>query len=204
VFPHDDIAPKQVRTWRDEIAAAGIVQLYRVDGREYGYFPDWAVPSCAWAQRIDRPQPSNLPPPPSGSTPEPFVEASTNGSSSHSSKDRRATVEPGAEQPASGSTEDRKGVDKEGNGSGNARAARQTRIPDGLTLADRRAKHAADHGMTRDVAHREFAKFRTWHTSKGSKHVDWDQAWLTWVLRWQENTPKPQVEAHPDLPEGWA
>lgn len=87
---------------------------------------------------------------------------------------------------------------------GNARAARQTRIPDGFALADRRAQHAADHGMTRDVAHREFAKFVAWHSSKGSKHVDWDRAWLTWVLRWAENTPKPLVEAHPDLPEGWS
>jgi hypothetical protein len=85
-----------------------------------------------------------------------------------------------------------------------ARAARQTQIPEGFALADRRARYAADHGMTREVANREFAKFATWHTSKGSKHADWDRAWLTWVLRWAENTPKPQVEAHPDLPEGWA
>jgi hypothetical protein len=85
-----------------------------------------------------------------------------------------------------------------------ARGARQTRLPEGFTLADARARYAHDHGMSREIAHREFAKFVAWHSGKGSKHVDWDKAWLTWVLRWAENTPKPQVEAHPDLPEGWA
>lgn len=83
--------------------------------------------------------------------------------------------------------------------------SRGTKIPDDLDLSGPRARYAHDHGMTRDVAHREFATFRAWHTAKGTNDVhNWDQAWLTWVLRWEKNTPKPQVEAHPDLPEGWA
>jgi hypothetical protein len=123
----------------------------------------------------------------SGAEPEP----SRNGSSPDALMPSRTPAELGS-----------KGAREQGRG--NARTARQTKIPEDFALADCRAQYAANHGMTRDVAHREFSRFVAWHTSKGSKHVDWDQAWLTWVLRWKDNTPKPQVEAHPDLPEGWA
>jgi hypothetical protein len=64
VFPLDDIKPTLVKRWRDEIAATGIVELYQVNGREYGYFPQWRK-----HQRIDRPQPSSLPGPSNRSTP---------------------------------------------------------------------------------------------------------------------------------------
>lgn len=84
------------------------------------------------------------------------------------------------------------------------RGKRRSKIPDDLDLSGPRARYAHDHGMTRDIAHREFSTFRAWHAAKGGLYEDWDQTWLTWVLRWAKNTPKPQVEAHPDLPEGWA
>lgn len=76
VFPHDDLSSPKIRQWRDEIAAAGLIQLYDVAGRQYGHFPGWEK-----HQRIDRPQPSSLPPPPGRD--------SSNGSTSRSG--RRST-----------------------------------------------------------------------------------------------------------------
>lgn len=59
IFPHDDLSPVTVRKWRDEIAKAGVVELYAIDGCEYGHFPNWKK-----HQRINRPSPSLYPPPP--------------------------------------------------------------------------------------------------------------------------------------------
>jgi hypothetical protein len=61
VFPHDDLPVSRIKKWLDEIETAGIVRLYAVHGREYGYFPNWAV-----HQRINKPQTSSLPRPVNG------------------------------------------------------------------------------------------------------------------------------------------
>lgn len=85
IFPHDNLKPVLVQKWRDEIAAVGMITLYSVEGCEYGILPKWRK-----HQKIDRPQPSSLPPPPSSNLPpeppdnepfgDPFDDASTNGS----------------------------------------------------------------------------------------------------------------------------
>lgn len=59
VYPHDELSVAMIRKWRDEVAASCLIQLYRVAGREYGWFPNWKR-----HQRINRPSPSVLPPPP--------------------------------------------------------------------------------------------------------------------------------------------
>lgn len=70
VFPHDDLPLPTIRRWRDEIAKAGIIGLYRVDGCEYGHFPNWGK-----HQKISHGSPSVHPSPPewfqngSGGTP---------------------------------------------------------------------------------------------------------------------------------------
>lgn len=58
VFPHDDLPPKTVRTWRNRLACSGIVHIYTVEKREYGRFPKWKQ-----HQRISKPQPSIIPAP---------------------------------------------------------------------------------------------------------------------------------------------
>lgn len=58
VFPHDELPPKTIRTWRDAIAASGVVTVYVADGCEYGFFPNWKK-----HQRISKPQPSIIPAP---------------------------------------------------------------------------------------------------------------------------------------------
>jgi hypothetical protein len=59
VFPHDRLPMATIRRWRDEIAKSGVIELYQVDGLEYGHFPGWTK-----HQKINRPYPSAIPPPP--------------------------------------------------------------------------------------------------------------------------------------------
>ena len=60
-FGYDrDVPESKVEEWLAEVAATGLVILYRAeDGTPLGYFPDWHE-----HQRIDRPKPSTLPAPP--------------------------------------------------------------------------------------------------------------------------------------------
>lgn len=56
-FPwDDDITPAKVSRWLEEIAAQGIVLLYRSEGRPYGAFRHWRR-----HQRVNRATPSTLP-----------------------------------------------------------------------------------------------------------------------------------------------
>lgn len=65
VFPYDDLPAPKVRKWLEEIASVGVIRLYRINNREYGYFPNYRT-----HQRISHPQPSTFPPPSvNGSTP---------------------------------------------------------------------------------------------------------------------------------------
>ncbi len=59
VFPHDNLPAATVRRWRDAVQKSGVVDIYSVDGCEYGVFPNWST-----HQRISRPTDSIHPPPP--------------------------------------------------------------------------------------------------------------------------------------------
>jgi hypothetical protein len=59
VFPHDELPAKTIRRWRDEVAAAGIIEVYSAGHSEYGYFPNWLK-----HQKVYKPYPSTLPAPP--------------------------------------------------------------------------------------------------------------------------------------------
>lgn len=59
VFPYDQDAARKIERWLDEIAGAGMIELYEAAGVRYGAFPTWLR-----HQKINRPQPSQLPPPP--------------------------------------------------------------------------------------------------------------------------------------------
>ena len=68
VYPHDNVTHKQVTAWRNAISQVGLIELYTVNGFEYGHFPRWAD-----HQKISHPAPSTFPEPPqrsSGSIPE--------------------------------------------------------------------------------------------------------------------------------------
>ena len=66
VYPLDtDVTPAKLTRWLSEVTTARpsddrpLVEVYRIDGVPYGYFPKYGR-----HQRINRPQPSSLPAPP--------------------------------------------------------------------------------------------------------------------------------------------
>jgi hypothetical protein len=71
--------------------------------------------------------------------------------------------------------------------SGPPKSKRKTRLPNDLDLSGGRAQRAHDLGMDRETAHHEFEKFRTYHAAKGTLFLDWDAAWRSWTLKWQES-----------------
>lgn len=69
VFPLDtDVTPAKLTRWLAEVtdkrpsADRPLVEMYDIDGVPYGWFPKYRK-----HQRINRPQPSALPPPPADS-----------------------------------------------------------------------------------------------------------------------------------------
>jgi hypothetical protein len=60
LFPDDDDAPALIPEWIAEIKTQGIVIFYIADGTPYGAFRNWRR-----HQKINKPTPSTLPPPPS-------------------------------------------------------------------------------------------------------------------------------------------
>jgi hypothetical protein len=59
VFPNDDIPPKKLAAWLDELTCLGLVTIYNGGRVRYGAIPKWKR-----HQRISHPQTSPLPPPP--------------------------------------------------------------------------------------------------------------------------------------------
>jgi hypothetical protein len=59
VFPNDDDAPRQIDDWIATIREQKLILFYLVDGTPYAAFRHWAR-----HQKINRPTPSDLPPPP--------------------------------------------------------------------------------------------------------------------------------------------
>ncbi|HEX8489336.1 MAG TPA: hypothetical protein VF642_12380 [Propionibacteriaceae bacterium] len=71
VFPHDELPPKVIRQWRDEIDKSGLIGLYVVDGLEFGWWPNWTK-----HQKINRPAASLYPSPPGAAIHGSFTESS--------------------------------------------------------------------------------------------------------------------------------
>jgi hypothetical protein len=59
VFPNDEDAPRQIDDWIATIREQKLILFYLVDGTPYAAFRHWAR-----HQKINRPTPSDLPPPP--------------------------------------------------------------------------------------------------------------------------------------------
>lgn len=102
IFPLDDLPPAPIKRWRGEIVGQGLIRLYRVGPHEYGYLPHWRK-----HQRIDKPQPSALPPPPDDepfaeSIPESFPESLGERPSNDSRGDRKGSITPNPTAAAAG------------------------------------------------------------------------------------------------------
>jgi hypothetical protein len=63
VFPYDSVSTAKLTRWLAEVERSGMVTRYEVDGNRYVAFPHWSK-----HQKVDRPTPSDLPPPPTNST----------------------------------------------------------------------------------------------------------------------------------------
>jgi hypothetical protein len=59
VYPHDTVTLREFDKWFQEVRQSKIVETYTSETRSYAWFPNWLK-----HQRINRPQPSSLPPPP--------------------------------------------------------------------------------------------------------------------------------------------
>jgi hypothetical protein len=83
VYPHEEIPPAKLRRWLAEVVDHGMVELYQVGSRQYGWLPKFRK-----HQVVNRPQASSLPPPDSlnGSRND-SVNSSVNSSVSHSRND---------------------------------------------------------------------------------------------------------------------
>lgn len=58
IYPYDEVTPKQVKAWRDELAASGVIALYEVGRGTFAVFPNWHK-----HQVIAKYTPSKLPEP---------------------------------------------------------------------------------------------------------------------------------------------
>ena len=58
VFPYDQVAPRRLAVWCDEVAASGIVRFYEHAGIPYAAFTNWGR-----HQRVNRPTDSVIPAP---------------------------------------------------------------------------------------------------------------------------------------------
>lgn len=62
ILPFDDVTAEDIAAWLDELEAAGLIARYQADRRTWIAIVSWLED-----QKIDRPTPSRLPPPPLGS-----------------------------------------------------------------------------------------------------------------------------------------
>lgn len=63
LYPYDDFTREQVGGWLDELAGAGRIRLYTVDGQSYAVITSWTK-----HQRVDNAAKSELPEPPAEGT----------------------------------------------------------------------------------------------------------------------------------------
>jgi predicted transcriptional regulator len=60
---------------------------------------------------------------------------------------------------------------------------RATRWPEDFKLTEELRSYAVEHGIAITEVPHEWERFENNHRSKGSKFIDWNRSWYTWVLR---------------------
>lgn len=63
-------------------------------------------------------------------------------------------------------------------------------IPDSFTLSSKHIEYAVSKGISEQDIQGIFDEFKNWHQAKGTKYVDWDAVWRTWVGKHLEYHPK--------------
>lgn len=71
-----------------------------------------------------------------------------------------------------------------------ARAAserqRATRFPENFLLGENLRGYAVEHGMPAGEVESQFEHFENFHKAKGSRFMDWNRAWYTWVGNYKQ------------------
>lgn len=167
IYPlNDEKTERKVAALLDELAAAGFLWRYEVDGRRY-----FQVVNFGEHQKPRHPTPSKFPPPPPD-----FDPTTTNGG--RATADRRKPPEDRAVPPHVDVV-----VDGDGGGEGAPpQRQRPTPIPSDFALDDDMHAWAVEHGVGGCVDF-ETAKFIDHHKAKGSKVADWRAAWQNWMRR---------------------
>lgn len=80
------------------------------------------------------------------------------------------------------------------------RRKKTSALPPDFEITDGMFKWAQKKGLSDPVIVREGEKFINHHRAKGSKMLDWNAAWRTWILRCLEYNPAPEAESEPPKP----
>ena len=134
------------------------ILFYTVDGRDYGYFRNWAKYQRVYGNTSKFPQP----PADCGDIPQ---DAATSCSYSYPISENRESIIDISQQPVA-SLPPTKVLN------------RGSVFPEGFVFNERAEEMAKGYGLN---VHKEFAAFRDHHTAKGSIFRDWQAAFRTWL-----------------------
>lgn len=170
LYPYDDDAGERIDTWLDELATAGHIRIYGIDGDSYLDIPKWLK-----HQKIDHPSKSRLP-----------------AFSGDFAKPRETfaphTLDLGPVPRTVGPSE-RACADAQPRQTKAHKTKPGTRIPDGWRPSNAGRAFAADRGLDPDSTADAFVDW--WSAATGSNAVkrDWDAAFRTWCRRAVESGP---------------
>lgn len=203
VFPFDDdLTDKRVAELLDDLAAAGRVVPYMVEGDPYLF-----LPKLPEHQRLEPKVDSRLPPPPDPlPTHTDSPQSASDTDKSTSDADQTA---PHADDSASGTDEPASDADdsallyvagsrEHGAGSRGRARARASHAPDDLLITDAMRAWAQTHAVGVDLD-RETQRFLDHHRAKGNAFKDWHAAWRNWMSRavdWGPRQPAGGTVGH--------
>ncbi|MGH3095485.1 MAG: hypothetical protein ACRDMV_05730 [Streptosporangiales bacterium] len=167
IWPLDDVSLRDIEEDLETLSAHGRIVRYEVDGRCYLAVTNWSD-----HQRIQKPSPSNIPPP--------------SDLSSSAGTDRSGSAT-GTVVEDSGTTTGGKG--KEGKGKeGSSARKRATKLPEDWQPTERHHSFASEHRLNVD---REVFRFRNHAEANDRRQVSWNAAFSTWLDKARDYQSKP-------------
>lgn len=171
IFPSDDIASTSIRGMLDELSSNNLIELYKVEDKEYFIVTGWEK-----HQRIDRPtykyplQDGDIP------------------------KTCRRHVDERSPPERNG----KEGNGEEGKGKRGAKRA--TPPPKDFSITAGMKSWAGEKAKNVNLE-RETEKFLNHAQAKGLTYKNWESAWRNWMLKSLEyNPPKKPTSPFPDVP----
>ena len=178
LFPHDeDVTPKDLTAWLDELEAVDSIRRYKVGADTYIYLPRWRD-----HQKISHASPSRLPDPPevlrnvSRDMPETLAPDLGKGSRNKDlgKGSRNASANAGAVDVPS--------VPAPETGSVSRQPKKATPVPSDFPITESLKNWAVENHVKADLS-KETEKFLDYYRSKGQAMKDWTAAWRNWMRR---------------------